>query len=67
MNPIENLWGYLAHRVYSSGNYSSKQALFEALQKEWLSIPPSVLETLYVSLPHRLDLVRKARGFPTRY
>ena len=67
MNPIENLWAYLSRRVFAKGTYKNTEDLFEALQKEWLAIPPDTLANLYMSMEIRMDLVRSKRGFPTRY
>ena len=51
--------------MYKGGNYSSKDALFAAIQKEWLAVPPELLETLYCSMEARMDVVRAFRGYPS--
>ena len=36
LNPIENLWGILARRVYAHGKqYYTKMDLIEAIKREW--------------------------------
>jgi len=63
LNPMENLWGYLARQVYKSGRqFSSVQELTVAVKEEWAKIPNSLLEKLADSLPDRLFKVIQNQG-----
>lgn len=68
LSPIENLWSIVSQKVYNGHKqYRCKEELFEAVQKEWLAIPQSILTSLYDSIPKRMEAVVKAKGFPTKY
>lgn len=66
LNPIEHLWEELDRRVRCR-NYSNKQALFHALQKEWEKIPFERIQKLVDSMPARCAAVIKANGYATKY
>lgn len=64
--PIENLWGYLQHRLDQREIHSMNE-LWLAAQEEWHSIPQEVVDNVVNSMPRRLQLCIDARGNPTRY
>jgi len=66
LNPIEHLWEELDRRVRCQ-NYSNKEALFQALKKEWGKIPLDRIQKLVDSMPARCDAVIKANGYATKY
>mgnify|MGYP003552013436 CR=1 FL=1 len=61
MNPIKNLWGILARRVYSRGRkFSSIQELEVEVRNCWRNLSTQILETLANSMQTRLiELIRK--------
>ena len=60
LNPIENLWSIVKQRVYAVGKqYSSKDAMWEAIKQAADSIPRSLLRKLTESVNERLfDIIR---------
>lgn len=66
LNPIEHLWEELDRRVRCR-NYSNKEDLFQALQKEWKNIPLDRIQKLVDSMPNRCEAVIKAKGYATKY
>ena len=44
-----------------------KEAFADTLLEIWNSIPGSLLESLYTSMPHRIAAVIKAEGWYTKY
>lgn len=66
LNPIENVWKYLSNRVYKV-QIPSKEALLARVRSEWDKIPQEYLRSLYDSMPRRLEAVKKAKGWPTKY
>ena len=68
LNPIENLWGWLARRVYRNGRqFNDADQLFAAIQQEWAIVPEADLKNLIDSMTRRLTAVLRANGGPTRY
>ncbi|CAK9827587.1 Transposable element Tc3 transposase [Anthophora retusa] len=68
VNIIENVWGYLSRKVYiNNRQYSSREKLINAIEKEWNDIPLSYIETLYKSLPNRIFLIINNNGGCTKY
>jgi transposase len=68
LNPIENLWGILVRAVYEGGRqYESKEALIEAIEREWAKIPQNVLQNLVNSMNERCKQVIVAKGAKTKY
>ncbi|POM63726.1 LOW QUALITY PROTEIN: Homeo [Phytophthora palmivora] len=54
LNPIENLWSIMSHRVYANGRqYSSVAELTTALVSIWEAIEHSTLLSLTESMPRR--------------
>jgi DDE superfamily endonuclease len=68
LNPIEHLWDHLDRQVRKRNPLpTSPAAMAEALQDEWQNIPLFVVRKLMLSMPKRLEAVRKAGGLSTRY
>lgn len=68
LNPIENLWGMLAQKVYNNGRqFDCVDDLKEALVMAWDSIELSTLQNLVQSMTNRLLTVVERRGGPTPY
>uniref|UniRef100_A0A3B3Y921 Tc1-like transposase DDE domain-containing protein n=1 Tax=Poecilia mexicana TaxID=48701 RepID=A0A3B3Y921_9TELE len=54
LNPIENIWGWMARKVYKNGHqFQTVDALREAIFNTWSNVPTSLLETLASSMPKR--------------
>jgi transposase len=68
LNPIENLWGILARRVYVNGRqFQSREELKSVLKEEWEKISVEELKNLVESMPNRVYEVIKAQGGTTKY
>ena len=67
LNPIENFWGLLTSRVYSRSVFPNVDSLWQAIRDEWNKVDLSTLHKLYDSTPWRVEVVRKAHGYPTPY
>lgn len=68
LNPIENLWGILAYRVYGQGKqYSTIEELERAVYSAWDSIELEILENLINSMPNRMGSVIFNHGKITEY
>ena len=66
LNPIENLWSILDHRL-KDRVCNSKAELFACLQEGWEALPVSILTKLAESMPSRIEKVIAAGGGPTKY
>ena len=63
LNPIENVWGALARRVYANGRqFQSCHALIEVLQKVWDEIEPELLVKLVSTMQNRCVSVLEKKG-----
>ena len=69
LNPIENLWAILAHRVYKGGKkkYQNRDELWAAIEEEWGRLDRELLHELADSMPKRLIEVIEKRGGHTKY
>ena len=75
LNPIEHLWWALkklVHKLHpeliTMGNSESDwDALKAAIVEAWQKIPNSLIKRLVESMPRRLEAVRKAKGWQTKY
>jgi transposase len=68
LNPIENVWSFLKHRLNKLP--TRPQNLDELCAKVfslWDTVPVSYVQRLYSSLPSRMDLCLKNHGFPINY
>lgn len=66
LNPIEHLWEELERRLRHRTAKNTNEK-FDQLQKEWNSIPQSVLDKLLNSMPDRCKAVIAAKGYATKY
>ena len=66
LNPIENLWAILDARVKKTG-VTNKDKYFEALENAWENLDPNHLENLVKSMPKRLQLVLRSKGWHIKY
>ncbi|KAI5829902.1 hypothetical protein K523DRAFT_218971, partial [Schizophyllum commune Tattone D] len=65
---IENLWAYIDKRVRSRiPAPATPDEWWEAVQEEWAKIPIEYITALYESIPDRLDKLKEARGYWTKY
>lgn len=63
LNPIENLWGILARRVYEGGRqFATMRELEAEVREAWREIQPNTLESLVNSMPNRLIEVVRRNG-----
>ncbi|CAO4371152.1 unnamed protein product [Caenorhabditis nigoni] len=68
LNPIENLWGILARRVYKNGRqFNSVQELKDSVQEEWDRVSSVELQNLVASMPNRICEVIRNDGGETSY
>ena len=68
LNPIENLWGILARRVYHNGRqFATVDELKSAITKEWHNLTLKDLQTLVNSMPKRVFAVIQKNGAATKY
>ena len=68
LNIIENVWGVMAQRMYMDGKtYSNREELQNAVHDSWDSIETSFLQSLYNSIPSRLNAVIASGGAQTKY
>jgi hypothetical protein len=68
LNPIENLWSFLARKVYEdSRQYNSIEELETAIQRCWNMTPRSLIEKLILSMGDRCWEVAQAAGGKTKY
>lgn len=68
LNPIENLWGVLARRVYAGGKqFSSIEYLKISVIRCWEEIEKNLLETLANSMPKRIYQVIYNHGGSKKY
>lgn len=68
LNPIENLWGLLARKVYSEGrHFQSKGDLISYIKQEWENLDQEILKNLIQSMPNRIYEVILKKGSYTKY
>ncbi len=66
LSPIENLWSYLAREVEKEHAKTVPQ-LRAAVARAWQGLPIEVLNSLYESLPTRVNEVIANDGYYTKY
>lgn len=61
LNPIENLWSYIDHRLL---NYkvTSIEHLKQVLNDEWLKVPIEMVKKMTESMPKRVAACVRAKG-----
>jgi len=69
MNPIENLWGLLARKVYRNGRrqFAHLDDLKKAILDSWATIGNDVLVKLADSMPKRCMDVIQSKGSKINY
>lgn len=68
LNPIENLWGILASKVYANNTqYNTVTELKIAIKDAWAEIEATCLNSLIGSMFNRVFEVTKNRGGHTKY
>jgi transposase InsO family protein len=75
LNPIENLWKLLKARIIElhpeletmKDNDSTKAHLIECAQEAWESLAESMLNKLASEMQKRVDAVKNAGGWYTKY
>lgn len=75
LNPIEHLWWALKKKLHELhpkfdyiGDINIKWEQFEnGLREAWSVIPDSLISKLILSMPRRLNAVRTAHGYQTKY
>ena len=67
LNPIENLWRILKHKLHQDGTINTAEKLWNQFEKEWENISGDICKKLIDSMPKRLAAVIKAKGGPTKY
>lgn len=68
LNPIENLWGILARKVYANGEqYSNESELKNGIREAWTQIKSETLQKLVETMPRRIFEVIKNKGGQTKY
>ena len=67
-NPIENVWGWLARRVYDNNRqFASVRDFTNCVFEEWNQMPRSLLEKLLNTMNDRCIEVLQKNGGPTHY
>ena len=68
LNPIENLWGVVARRVYKDGRkFTTVEELKDGIRKAWASIDGSLMRNLVESMPRRIFAVIQSQACSTKY
>lgn len=68
LNPIENVWGILARRVYANNKqYRNVAELKKAIQAEWDGLEQEHIDSLVESMQNRVFEVIQRGGGPTHY
>ncbi|KAF0707313.1 hypothetical protein AaE_013670 [Aphanomyces astaci] len=63
LNPIENVWGVLARKVYANGRqFDNKAQLKAQILQSWAEIDQEYLSTLVEGMPTRMAQVILCRG-----
>lgn len=66
LNPIENCWSYMQHKV-NLLHPTDIESLTAAITQAWAELPAEYLQSLAASVPKRLDLVVAKEGGYTGY
>jgi DDE superfamily endonuclease len=76
LNPIEHVWARLKDWIYQhypellelkGESQEVKDRFLAALQEGWEALPEELFENLVVSMKRRVEAVRKAKGWYTKY
>ena len=66
LNPLEAMWDFVDSRLMKKER-TSKEKMWENIQKAWNSIPKGVLRKYIFSMRKRCKAVILAKGGHTRY
>jgi len=68
LNPVENVWGLLARRVYAdSRHFSDVKTLQKAIEDCWAALTMEELRPFVSSMPDRIFEVIRNQGGNTKY
>jgi transposase len=76
LNPIEHIWWHLKKQVYkmfpdvaldTSDSEYARQRLESCLQAAWDTLDKEIFDSLYESMPRRIEACIAANGWHTRY
>lgn len=68
LNPVENLWGRMAQKVYENGRqYNTVNNLKQSIQDVWKNLEMDYLQNLINSMPSRIFEVIRNKGGNTHY
>lgn len=68
INPIENVWNYVNDRVRKLGvEFNNLDELWTALIFEAGKVPPQYIRKLFISIPRRINALKKAKFLATKY
>lgn len=68
MNPIEHCWEFLERRVRAQvPPPQTLDELWEVMQEKWVQLDAGLIQSLYESMPRRIEELQKARGMYTKY
>lgn len=68
LNPIENVWGILARRVYKNSSvYENISQLKAAICREWTHLEPQLLINLTNSMKNRIFDIGRVNGNSINY
>lgn len=66
MNIIETIWGQIMQNLRANPPLDVP-TLRNRVMQHWAEITPQALRRLYRTLPHRINCLIRARGYPTKY
>ncbi|EFX82090.1 hypothetical protein DAPPUDRAFT_101484 [Daphnia pulex] len=66
LSPIEQIWDYVKSKMDTTER-SSKEVMWQKIQKEWNKIPKKVLRKYILSLKSRCAACLNAKGYHTKY
>ena len=68
LNPIEHVWNYVDCKIRARPIQPTSIAeLKRAIEEEWYAIPLEYIQSLFDSMPRRIEAVLKAKGGYTKY
>ena len=68
MNPIEHVWNYVNLRIRARKDQPSNiTQLKQTIEEEWYAVPVAYIQSLYESMPRRIEALKKAKGSHTKY
>ena len=68
LNIIENVWLYIKRKLHARVlNIKNSEDLFREIQQIWEDIEPRYIQSLYKSIPRRIQNVIRLKGHLTKY